>query len=235
MRRARDGVVLPAADHLDEVVLRTSTLSILAEEGHASWDPIRAGGEAAVERAEHDAEVAGLVAQVASGPGGETPAPFVWDASAPAVEVPARDSYAIRLVVGRALYDAGRAVSGSPLVAGLARPAELLVHPKDLQRLGVADGEEVRVTSSRTSLRLAVRSGPGVPVGVARRGRLLGRRHRCQRAGRPWRARGQRRAPGDVAVSLLALDPLYADGVDSSACAVVVVKVVAAFVLLLVS
>jgi anaerobic selenocysteine-containing dehydrogenase len=92
----------------------------------------------------------------------------VWDASAPAVEVPARDSYAIRLVVGRALYDAGRAVSGSPLVAGLARPAELLVHPKDLQRLGVADGEEVRVTSSRTSLRLAVRSGPGVPVGVAR-------------------------------------------------------------------
>src|SRR5262249_48773821 len=43
MRRARDGVVLPVRDHLDEIMLRAGDLNIMAEDGQAvSWDPIRA-------------------------------------------------------------------------------------------------------------------------------------------------------------------------------------------------
>ena len=51
--RARDGVVLPLADHRDEVVLRTRALSILADDGSGtSWDPIKVEGEAATDMTE---------------------------------------------------------------------------------------------------------------------------------------------------------------------------------------
>ncbi len=48
MKSARDGVVVPMAAHLDEIVLRTRDLSLLAEDGSGtSWDPIKVEGVAA--------------------------------------------------------------------------------------------------------------------------------------------------------------------------------------------
>ena len=50
LRQARDGVVLPVAEHRDEIVWRRGALTILAEDGSgASWEPIRANGAAAAE------------------------------------------------------------------------------------------------------------------------------------------------------------------------------------------
>ena len=50
LRRARDGVVLPFREHVDEIVLRTRELSILSEDGQGtSWDPIKVEGEAAAD------------------------------------------------------------------------------------------------------------------------------------------------------------------------------------------
>jgi NADH-quinone oxidoreductase subunit G len=58
----------------------------------------------------------------------------------------------LRLVVRRTLWDAGSALRSVPVLAGLAPRPRLRVHPSVLAGMGVADGEEVRVRSSRGSL-----------------------------------------------------------------------------------
>jgi anaerobic selenocysteine-containing dehydrogenase len=167
LRQARDGAVLPISEHRSEVVLRTSGLTILADDGPgASWEPIRSAG-AAVDEAEAD------------GAGPETTLPpaaelapriptVVWDRQLGSTEIPARDAYALRLVTGRTLYDWGRAVSSSPSLVGLVGGVTLVVSVTDLNRIGVADGAIVKVTSSRKSLDLPVRVDPLLPAGVAR-------------------------------------------------------------------
>ena len=157
LRRARDGVVLPVSEHRSEIVLRRSSLTILADDGSgASWEPIRAAGE--------DADVG------TDEPATE-PVPMntvQWDRKFGSAEMPARDAYALRLVTGHTLYDGGRAVTSSPAIAGLARDIALLVSGTDLSRIGVAEGTTVKVTSQRTSLELAVRVDARLPAGVAR-------------------------------------------------------------------
>jgi NADH-quinone oxidoreductase subunit G len=157
LRRARDGVVLPVAEHRSEIVLRAGDLTILADDGPgASWEPIRAAGE----------EVADSPAPEASAP---PPLPYVvWDKQFGSAEMPGRDAYALRLVTGRTLYDGGRAVTSSPSIAGLVSEASLLVSATDLARIGVAEGATVKLTSARTSLNLPVRVDPRLSAGVAR-------------------------------------------------------------------
>jgi len=180
LRHARDGAVLPLADHVGEVVWRRSVMTIQAEDGSgASWEPIRVAGEfAGVVDVEHAA------AELEDGDDGqdEAGAPHVasrdqadphiglhvWDGAAGVAEAPARDAYALRLVTGRTLYDHGRTVERSAVLTGLTRTPDLLVSETDLARLGVADGESVRVTSSKATITIPVRSAAGVPQGVAR-------------------------------------------------------------------
>ncbi|MDP9332944.1 MAG: hypothetical protein M3Q30_06515, partial [Actinomycetota bacterium] len=158
VKRARDGVVLPMAAHLDELVLRTGELSIMADDGSGtSWDPIKVEGVAPAEPADAT-EVSAPV---------DAPALHEWDRRAPRPEAPARDAYALRLVIGRALYDDGRLVSETPLLQRLVREPELRVHPSDLARIGVDSGGQVKVTSTRGSQVVAVRSDAGVPAGIA--------------------------------------------------------------------
>jgi anaerobic selenocysteine-containing dehydrogenase len=90
------------------------------------------------------------------------------------------DGYALRLVAARTLYGNDRSVQASPSLAGLA-PLEsvLLVHRIDRDRIGVGDGEQVRVTSVRGTIELAVRADPATEQGTAflaanRRGPGLG-------------------------------------------------------------
>jgi anaerobic selenocysteine-containing dehydrogenase len=48
-------------------------------------------------------------------------------------------------------------VSSSPSLAALAGGVALVVHPSDLERIGVsAEGDDVRVTSSRGTITIAV-------------------------------------------------------------------------------
>ena len=163
LRQARDGVVLPVAEHRSEIVLRAGALTILADDGSgASWEPIRAAGAATHQSADEASDPA-------AAPGPAPPLPMiVWDRRFGSPELPARDAYALRLVTGRTLYDGGRAVVSSPAIAGLARDVALLVSATDLARIGVAEGTTVKVTSSRTSLNLAVRLESRLPAGIAR-------------------------------------------------------------------
>ncbi len=167
LRRARDGVVLPFREHVDEIVLRTRELSILSEDGQGtSWDPIKVEGEAAADVAEaQDPPVVDPEPEVAA----TAPVPplLEWDRGAPTVNVPPRDGYALRLVVGRTLYDHGRIVSETPAFGRLVPDNVLRVNPHDLAALGVDSGTEVKITAARASLTRPVVGDPAVPVGVA--------------------------------------------------------------------
>jgi NADH-quinone oxidoreductase subunit G len=81
-------------------------------------------------------------------------------------DLPPVDSYSLRLVSSRKLYDAGTLLVHSPSMAGLAPGAPLRVNPADLDRLGVQSGGRVRVTSPRTALVLETLADATVPQGT---------------------------------------------------------------------
>jgi predicted molibdopterin-dependent oxidoreductase YjgC len=63
-----------------------------------------------------------------------------------------RNSYDYRLVVSRKLYDNAVGTAKSPSLVHLAGRSELHLHPLDVERVGSADGADVKVTSKRASM-----------------------------------------------------------------------------------
>jgi NADH-quinone oxidoreductase subunit G len=82
-------------------------------------------------------------------------------------EAPAVDSYSLRLVASRKLYDNGTLVQHSPSMARLASGGRLQLNPFDLERLGVTEGDVVRLTSSRGTIDYAAHATNVVPRGTA--------------------------------------------------------------------
>ena len=72
------------------------------------------------------------------------------------VDVPLADAYALRLVLARRLYDRGIAMQGSPALSALVGETSLLVHPSDLDRLGLESGARVKVRAPRADFELDV-------------------------------------------------------------------------------
>ena len=166
--RAVDGVVLPVAEHRDELVLTGRRIPV----ADFSWEPIapEAPAEPVAEpAAEADENEGDDAVAVEDAPIEVLPAAaaITWSGSDAARTAPGRDNYALRLAAGRRLYDAGRTVSASPSLAGLAAEAALRVHPQELSRIGVAEGERVRVSTARGSQILALHADDAVPMGVA--------------------------------------------------------------------
>ena len=103
-------------------------------------------------------------------------APPPWEPAAPAgrdryrrrraAARPQADSYTLRLVAGRRLYDAGSSVTGSPSLTPLVPALVARANPYDLDRLGASTGDRVRVRSARGELILPAESDAGVPRGV---------------------------------------------------------------------
>jgi NADH-quinone oxidoreductase subunit G len=83
------------------------------------------------------------------------------------IDPPLLDAYSLRLVVTRKLYDRGTLVRNSPSLAELGEPATLRLHPQDFGRLGVASGDDVRITSGRGHVTVPALPDAGVPRGVA--------------------------------------------------------------------
>jgi NADH-quinone oxidoreductase subunit G len=90
----------------------------------------------------------------------------VAPAGSGAAHVPPADNYALRLVAGRRLYDAGSSVTGSPSLTPLVSTLVARANPYDLDRLGARTGDQVRVRSARGALVLAAEADLGVPRGV---------------------------------------------------------------------
>jgi len=76
--------------------------------------------------------------------------------AAPLVVAPKADSYTYRLSIRRTLYDQGTLVQSSSSLAPLRAPFGLRVHPQELARLGVKDGGELMIRTSRLALRINV-------------------------------------------------------------------------------
>jgi NADH-quinone oxidoreductase subunit G len=83
-----------------------------------------------------------------------------------AAHVPPADSYSLRLVAQRRLYDAGSSVTGSPSLTPLVESLVARANPYDLDRLGAHTGDQVRVRSARGTLTLSAQADEGVPRGV---------------------------------------------------------------------
>ena len=81
--------------------------------------------------------------------------------------IPRPDGYAFRLVTRRSLYDHGTLVQASPALAGLVPGQQLHLRPKTLEQLGVVDGDEIRIRSSRGELVVPVVADADVPAGYA--------------------------------------------------------------------
>ena len=177
VQRARDGVVLPIAEHPDEIVLRRLAIPLT----DASWEPIVPGqvdgGDpvaAAAEVVEAETEVEPAAdgrrkarptspppptrPQPTRSPAIAPPALHRWRGGVASTGRPGRDAYALRLVSSRALYDGGVLARPRPPSSPLVRAGELRVHHTDRDRIGVADGE---VGAGHLGARAARAAGPG--------------------------------------------------------------------------
>jgi NADH-quinone oxidoreductase subunit G len=154
LRHARDGVVLPVADHPAELVLAAGGAS-----GRVSWEPIppmpEAGGN-------------GAGTEAAAGP---LPSPPIalheWDGTGETPAATPTDAYALRLVAGPVLYGADAVVAATPALAPMMRSPALGVSPRDQDRIGVSDGTRVRVTTARGSVVLPLQADDRVAFGTA--------------------------------------------------------------------
>jgi NADH-quinone oxidoreductase subunit G len=180
-RRWRDGVVVPvppegAPETPERAVDPMSDPGIDAVETHGETAFRESGDEDEDEAAA--AEDEDVAADGAAAEGEEAPAPeasegparpalLVYPPRAPEASVPVHDAYSLRLVVGRLLYDEGTLVQHSPSLAPLVPAARLRVNPYDLDRLGVATGGQVRLTSERATMAVEVEADTGVPRGSA--------------------------------------------------------------------
>jgi anaerobic selenocysteine-containing dehydrogenase len=79
--------------------------------------------------------------------------------------IPMPDTYSLRLVVDRTIYDNGAAVRGTEALRALVPTSVLRVNPHDLTRIGVTSGGAVRLTSARGSEVIAVVAEAAVPRG----------------------------------------------------------------------
>ncbi|MBK5224633.1 MAG: hypothetical protein JJE52_17515, partial [Acidimicrobiia bacterium] len=77
------------------------------------------------------------------------------------------DAYSLRLVTSAKMYDQGTMLAHSPSLAPLAAGPALRLNPADFDKVGVADGVEVRVTSPSGSIVLPVHVDRSVPRGRA--------------------------------------------------------------------
>jgi len=191
--RARDGVVLPVAEHADELELgpvripvtdmswepiRTGTIAdegitptrltdALEATGQGATTTIKPGTEPSPESEETARAARESALEAATSAAAQEPALFKWTPHAEHPELPTRDAYALRLVAARKLYDKGDQVVHSASIAHLATETSLRVNPSERDRMGVADGDTVRVTSGRGAITVPIVGDAGTPPGVA--------------------------------------------------------------------
>ena len=107
-------------------------------------------------------------AESAAGDGVLTePATDLGSLDIPLPAVGERNAYDFRLVVSRVLYDQATGTANSPSLAHLARTAAVHLHPLDLERVGTTDGHQVKVSSTRTSVRFTAIADASVRRGTA--------------------------------------------------------------------
>ncbi|MGH9183746.1 MAG: molybdopterin oxidoreductase family protein, partial [Acidimicrobiales bacterium] len=161
----RDGIVAGAVDDVATTVpptmAQTEAPEIAGAESQMGQDRLAVTGSGA----EADPGGTGPSGPPPPGPT-DRPPPLRFTPPVP-TPPPAVGADTLRLVSSRRLYDGGTLVQRSPSLAGLVPGARLRVNPAHLDRLGVASGDRVRVTSRRGAVVVAAVADPEVPAGTA--------------------------------------------------------------------
>jgi NADH-quinone oxidoreductase subunit G len=123
------------------------------------------GGESSADGAAHGAPDG--ADSGAAGAGGSRPKTLRWPQPVTTATLPAPDSYSVRLVSGRRLYDRGVLLGACASLASLVESAAVRAHPHDLEKLGIGTGGPVRVRSARGEVVLEAVADVTVPRGVA--------------------------------------------------------------------
>ncbi|HUY85867.1 MAG TPA: molybdopterin dinucleotide binding domain-containing protein, partial [Acidimicrobiales bacterium] len=159
---SRDGVILPLGS--DPIKIRPRLIDPIATPGIGSLPHHPPRPSSNRQDFLPSAGAAGVV------PAGAAPAQIKLDIDVSALDVPnvgSLDSYSLRLIAPRRLYDRGTQVAGSEHLSGLAQPGTLHLNHYDLDRMGVSTGDTVRVVSSTGGYQIVVETDDEVPRGVA--------------------------------------------------------------------
>jgi predicted molibdopterin-dependent oxidoreductase YjgC len=166
--------VLDALGTADGVVVPLTASPVSIGRRAAPLDPIAFPGVESVER-QGAPPRAGLAEPPTAGlgtdPGGAAdttgdparPEPVTLPVDLAVPHVAPVDSYSMRLVASRTLYDLGAAVHAVPALAGLVVAAPLRVNPHDLDDLGVQAGGSVRLRTEKASLVAEAVPDPSLP------------------------------------------------------------------------
>ncbi len=104
----------------------------------------------------------------ATAPGALSVPPLVsFRPNAAAAVVPQPDSYSLRLVTSRTLYDHGTITQASPSLAKLAPGPHVRLNPGEVERHGLTHGSNVRLVSQTADVVLSVMADERVPRGAA--------------------------------------------------------------------
>jgi NADH-quinone oxidoreductase subunit G len=179
LRRALDGVVVPVGEReapaLDQPAHAISPVAD-AEPGNVggpvealSTAGVATAGAGLVASPVAEAAVATISSRSPARPPGNPPPALRWEASGNESEatIPHRNGAGLRLVAVRRLYDAGVTVSHSGSLAQLVAAPTVAVAPQEAEHLGLADGDQVTVSSPRGTITLLLRVDPGLPAGIA--------------------------------------------------------------------
>jgi NADH-quinone oxidoreductase subunit G len=109
---------------------------------------------------------AATVAGLAGAADGVVVGPPAFELPDNVTEAAGRNSYDHRLVVSRKLYDRAVGTAMSRSLAHLAPGAAAHVHPLDLERIGVTDGDEVKLVAGRGAAVLPIRANGSVARGI---------------------------------------------------------------------
>ena len=80
---------------------------------------------------------------------------------------PTPDSYSLRLITGRRMYDDGTVTQASPSLAKLATDGGVHLNPGEVERHGLHNGSSVTVTSQSNDIVMTVVADASVPRGAA--------------------------------------------------------------------
>ncbi len=164
---AIDGAVLPVADHAADITFALSALDQNKRAAGVSWEPIPTRAESSEGQSAGESSNGEVPAAAVSPPRPDLPL-YIWSQQAPERTAALTDSYSLRLVASATLYGSDLITTQTPALARLANTvAELRVNEHERDRLGVVDGEVVRVISSRASIELPLIVDPSVPERVA--------------------------------------------------------------------
>jgi NADH-quinone oxidoreductase subunit G len=105
-------------------------------------------------------------AALAEQPNGVLATPASTALPAVSFSAPGRNSYDYRLVVSRKLYDRAVGTQMSRSLVKLAPGSALHVHPLDLDSIGVAEGDDVKIVSAKAASILPITANTRVPRGV---------------------------------------------------------------------